>query len=35
MKDKNYSWQGSPNAGFVLSILALAAGVALLAAGFN
>jgi len=35
MEDKNYSWKGSPNAGFVLAILALIGGVALVLAGFN
>jgi hypothetical protein len=35
MEDKNYSWKGSPNAGFVLAILALVCGVALVLAGFN
>ncbi len=35
MKDQNYSWKGSPNAGKVLAILALVAGVALVLAGFS
>lgn len=35
MKDKNYSWKGSPNAGLVLTILALAAAGLLFFAGFN
>jgi hypothetical protein len=35
MKDKDYSWKGSPNAGLVLSILALGAAVVLFIAGFN
>ena len=35
MPDKNYSWKGSPNAGRVLAILALLAGVLLIAAGFS
>jgi hypothetical protein len=34
-KDPNYSWKGSPNAGLVLSILAVVAAVALFAIGFN
>jgi hypothetical protein len=34
MNDKNYSWKGSPNAGFVLSLLALFGGIAFLALGF-
>jgi hypothetical protein len=34
-KDENYSWKGSPNAGLVLSILALVAAIALFAVGFN
>jgi len=35
MKDKNYSWKGSPNAGFVLTMLALLAGAVLVLAGFG
>ncbi len=35
MKDKNYSWKGSPNAGRVLLILALVAAAMLFFAGFN
>jgi hypothetical protein len=35
MPDKNYSWKGSPNAGFVLAILALICGAALVLAGFS
>ena len=35
MSDKNYSWKGSPNAGLVLTILALVSAIALLAVGFN
>ncbi|AFY67691.1 hypothetical protein GEI7407_3223 [Geitlerinema sp. PCC 7407] len=35
MSDKNYSWKGSPNAGLVLTILALVSAIALFAAGFN
>lgn len=34
-KDETYSWKGSPNAGLVLSILALIAAIALFAVGFN
>lgn len=33
--DKNYSWQGSPNAGSVLTILALVGAVVVLLAGFS
>ena len=35
MADKNYSWKGSWNAGLVLSLLALAGAVFLIAAGFG
>lgn len=35
MKDKNYSWKGSPNAGLVLTILAGVGAVALVLAGFS
>jgi len=35
MDDKNYSWKGSPNAGLVLTVLAVAAGVVLILAGFS
>lgn len=35
MNDKNYSWKGSPNAGFVLTVLAGLGAVALILAGFN
>ena len=35
MKDKDYSWKGSPNAGRVLVILAVLAGLALFLAGFS
>ncbi len=35
MKDKNYSWKGSPNAGRVLTILALVAAAVLVLAGFS
>jgi len=34
-EDKNYSWKGSPNAGLVLTLLALGAGVLLVLAGFS
>lgn len=34
MKDKDYSWKGSWNAGLVLSILALAGGALIVLAGF-
>jgi hypothetical protein len=34
MKDKNYSWKGSPNAGGVLSILAVVGAIAVFAMGF-
>ena len=33
-KDPNYSWKGSPNAGRVLSVGAVALAVLLLLAGF-
>ncbi len=35
MKDKKYSWKGSPNAGLVLSILAVIGAIALVLAGFS
>jgi hypothetical protein len=35
MKDKNYSWKGSPNAGVVLTVLAVIAAAALVLAGFS
>ncbi|ASC74043.1 hypothetical protein XM38_050170 [Halomicronema hongdechloris C2206] len=35
MPEKNYSWKGSWNAGLVLLILALVAGVLLIASGFS
>lgn len=35
MPDKNYSWKGSPNAGRVLALLAVGAGVLLVLAGFS
>jgi hypothetical protein len=35
MDDKKYSWKGSPNAGLVLTILAVVCGLALVLAGFN
>lgn len=34
MKDKNYSWKGSPNAGLVLTIVAGLGAVLVLAVGF-
>lgn len=34
-KEKNYSWKGSPNAGLVLSILALLGGIAFILVGFT
>jgi hypothetical protein len=34
MTDKNYSWQGSPNAGVVLSIVAGLGALVVLLAGF-
>ncbi len=35
MKEKNYSWKGSPNAGRVLAILVIVSAIVLLLAGFN
>lgn len=35
MKDKNYSWKGSPNAGLVLSILALVGAIGIFLVGFS
>lgn len=35
MKDKNYSWRGSWNAGKVLSILAVILGLAIVLVGFT
>lgn len=35
MDDKNYSFKGSPNAGLVLSILAVLGALAIVAAGFT
>ena len=35
MSEKNYSFKGSPNAGLVLSILALLGAVAVLSIGFT
>jgi len=35
MKDQNYSWKGSPNAGKILAGLALIAGILLVIAGFG
>jgi len=32
--NNNYSWRGSPNAGLVLTILAVVGGIAILALGF-
>jgi len=34
MDDKDYSWKGSPNAGLVLTILAILGAVAVFAVGF-
>lgn len=34
-KEQNFSWKGSPNAGKVLAILAVVAGLALVIAGFS
>ncbi len=34
MADKNYSWKGSPNAGLVLTILALLGGIGFIVVGF-
>jgi hypothetical protein len=33
--DKDYSWKGSPNAGLVLSILALLGAIAVVMVGFT
>lgn len=35
MDDKNYSFKGSPNAGLVLSILAVLGALAVVAVGFS
>ena len=35
MPDENYSWRGSWNAGLVLTILAVAAGLAVILVGFT
>jgi hypothetical protein len=35
MKEKNYSWKGSPNAGLVLTLIAVAAGIIIVVAGFG
>jgi hypothetical protein len=35
MKQKNYSWKGSPNAGLVLTLSAAAAGIIIVIAGFS
>ncbi|AFZ49612.1 hypothetical protein Dacsa_0872 [Dactylococcopsis salina PCC 8305] len=34
MEEKKYSWKGSPNAGAVLSLLALFGGIAVILLGF-
>jgi hypothetical protein len=35
MPDKNYSWKGSPNAGVVLSILAVIGAISFILVGFG
>jgi len=35
MKEKNYSWMGSPNAGLFLTFAAAAAALIIIVAGFN
>jgi hypothetical protein len=35
MKDKDYSFKGSPNAGLVLSILAVVGAILVFAVGFT
>lgn len=35
MNDKNYSWKGSPNAGLVLSLLAVVGAIVIILAGFS
>lgn len=35
MSDKNYSYKGSPNAGLVLSILAVVGALAVVVVGFS
>lgn len=35
MKDKNFSWKGSPNAGLVLTILAGISGLVIFLVGFS
>lgn len=35
MSDKNYSYKGSPNAGLVLSILAVVGALAVVLVGFS
>jgi hypothetical protein len=35
MKDENYSYKGSPNAGLVLSILAVVGAILVFAVGFS
>lgn len=34
-EEKDYSWKGSPNAGLVLVLIVLGAGVLLILAGFS
>jgi len=34
MEEKKYSWKGSPNAGAVLSLLAVLGGIAVILLGF-
>ncbi len=34
-KEKNYSWMGSPNAGFILSMAAAVGAVMIVVAGFG
>jgi len=35
MKDKSYSWMGSPNAGLFLTFVAAIAGLTIIVAGFG
>jgi hypothetical protein len=35
MKDKNYSWMGSPNAGLFLTMVAAISGLMIIVAGFG
>lgn len=35
MKDKNYSWKGSPNAGAVLTVLSILGAIGFIAVGFT